>query len=76
MSEINPTDHKSITARHFPDEDYREADRESVESYGPNNRDYSESVHHVWYLNPEITRCLDPEITKDFERIWRLSAKN
>ena len=31
-SEINPTDHKSVIARHFPDEDFREADRDSVES--------------------------------------------
>ena len=27
MSEIKPTAHKSITARHFPDEDFCEADR-------------------------------------------------
>ena len=32
MSEIDPTDHKSITAPRFPDEDFREADHESVES--------------------------------------------
>ena len=32
VSEIDPTDHKSITTRHFPDEDFREADRESVKS--------------------------------------------
>ena len=32
MSEIHPTDHKSITAHHFPDEGFREADSEFVES--------------------------------------------
>ena len=32
MSKINPTDHKSITASHFPDENFREAVRELVES--------------------------------------------
>ena len=32
MSKLNPTDHKSITASHFPDENFREAVRELVES--------------------------------------------
>ena len=32
MSEINPTNHKSITASHFPDEDFRGAVSELVES--------------------------------------------
>ena len=32
MSEINLTDHKSISARLFPDEDFREAVHQSVES--------------------------------------------
>ena len=31
-SEIHPTDHKSITSRNFPDEGFREADSEFVES--------------------------------------------
>ena len=31
MSEIHPTDHKSITARNFPEEDFREADSEFVQ---------------------------------------------
>ena len=71
MSEIDPTDHKSITAPRFPDEDFREADHESVESerawdnklveaefsiledYWRNKHYYS--VHHVCYLDPEIT---------------------
>ena len=29
-SEINPTDHKSVISRHFPDEDFREADSDSL----------------------------------------------
>ena len=32
MSEINPTDHKSISALPFPDEGFREAFHELVES--------------------------------------------
>ena len=32
MSEIHPTDRKSITARSFPDDGFCETDSESVES--------------------------------------------
>ena len=38
MSEIHPTDHKSITAGIFPDEGLRKADSESVESAKDNKR--------------------------------------
>ena len=68
MSEINPTDHKSVTARHFPRDNTRvEADFSTWRDYGPNKRHYQ--VHHVW--------CLDQENTKDFfERVWDYQAKN
>ena len=68
MSEINPTDHKSITARHIPRNNTRvEADFSIWRDYGPSKRHYR--VHHVW--------CLDPENTKDFfERIWEYQVKN
>ena len=67
MSEINPTDHKSITARHFPRDNSRvEADFSIRRDYGPSKRHYR--VHYVW--------CLDPENTKNFfERIWEYQAK-
>ena len=32
MSKVLPTDHKNITAHNFPDEGFREADSEFVES--------------------------------------------
>ena len=38
MSEIDPTDDKSISARLFPDEGYREAVREMVKSERDNKR--------------------------------------
>ena len=73
MFEINLTDHKSITARHFPDGDFSEVDRESVESerektrveaefsilkdYGQNKHHYS--VHHIWYLDDAGSRNLE-----------------
>ena len=67
MSEINPTDHKSITARHFPrNNTLVEADFSIWRDYGQSKRHYR--VHHVW--------CLDPENTKDFfERVWDYQAK-
>ena len=37
ISEINPTDHTSITASHFPNEEFHEADCDSVESKRDNN---------------------------------------
>ena len=71
MSEINPTDHKSISAPLFPNEGFREAVRELVGSERDNKRveaefsrfmDLTNRVHHV--------RCMDPVNTKDFfERI-------
>ena len=68
MYEINPTVHKSITARHFPRDNTRvEADFSIWRDYVPSKRHYR--VHHVW--------CLDPENTKDFfERVWDYQAKN
>ena len=68
MSEINPTDHKSITARHIPRNNTRvEADFSIWRDYGQSKRHYR--VHHVW--------CLDPKNTKDFfERIWEYQVKN
>ena len=68
MSEINPTDHKSITARHIPRNNTRvEADFSIWRDYGPSKRHYR--VHHVW--------CLDPENTKDFfEKVWDYQVKN
>ena len=57
MSEINPTDHKSITARHFPrDNKLVEADCSIWRYYGQSKRHYL--VHHAW--------CLDLENMKDF----------
>ena len=59
ISEIHPTDHKTITARNFRDERLREADIESVESEEDNklveaefSRVYEwnkqqDRVHHV-----------------------------
>ena len=68
MSEINPTDHKSITARHIPRNNTRvEADFSIWRDYGPSKRHYR--VHHVW--------CLDPKNTKDFfEKVWDYQVKN
>ena len=68
MSEINPTDHKSITARHFSrGNKLVEADFSIWRYYGPSKRHYR--VHHVW--------CLNPENMKDFfERVWDYQAKN
>ena len=62
MSEINPTDHKSITACHFPRDITRvEADFSIWRDYGLSKGHYP--VHHVW--------CLDLENTKDFfERVY------
>ena len=57
MSEIHPTDHKSITARHFPrDNKLVEADCSIWRYYGQSKRHYL--VHHAW--------CLDLENMKDF----------
>ena len=56
MSEINPTDHKSISAPLFPNEGFREAVRELVGSERDNKRveaefsrfmDLTNRVHHV-----------------------------
>ena len=68
MSEINPTDHKSITARNIPRNNTRvEADFSIWRDYGPSKRHYR--VHHVW--------CLDPENTKDFfEKVWDYQVIN
>ena len=68
MSEINPTDHKSITARNIPQNNTRvEADFSIWRDYGPSKRHYR--VHHVW--------CLDPENTKDFfEKVWDYQVIN
>ena len=68
MSEFNPTDHKSITARHFPrDNTLVEADFSIWRDYGPSKLHYRE--HHVW--------CLDLENTTDFfQRVWDYQAKN
>jgi len=67
MSEINPTDHKSITARNIPQNNTLvEADFSIWRDYAPSKRHYR--VHHVW--------CQDPENTKDFfERIWEYQVK-
>ena len=66
MSEINSTDHKSITARHFPQDKWVEADFSIWRDYGPSKHHYP--VHHVW--------CLDLENTKDlFERVLDYQAK-
>ena len=62
-SEIHPTDHKNITSRNFPDEGFREADSEFVESENDNKRVEAEflrvyefnkqhRVHNVWCLDP------------------------
>ena len=68
MSEILATDLKSITARNFADEGFREADIEFVESGKDNKRveaDFSrvyelnkwqDRVHHVWYLDSVNTK--------------------
>ena len=71
MSEINPTDHKSITALHL---DHFQRDNKRVNSDFSIWRDYGQSkrqylVHHVW--------CRDRENMKDFfERVWDYQAKN
>ena len=68
MSENNPSDNKSITARHLQRENMLvEADFLMWRDYGQSKRHYP--VHHVW--------CLDPENMKDFfERVWDYQAKN
>ena len=50
MSEIHPTDHKSIAARNFPYEGFREADSEFVESEKDNKRVEAE-FSRVYELN-------------------------
>ena len=52
MSEIDPTDDKSISARLFPDEGYREAVREMVKSERDNKR-----VEAVWWMRVEKPYC-------------------
>ena len=64
MSEIHPNDHKSIAARNFPDDGFREADSDFVESEKDNKRVDAEfsrvyelnqrqdCVHNVWCLDP------------------------
>ena len=60
MYEINPTDHKSITTRHFPRDNQRvQADFSIWRDYGPSKR--HDRVHHVWFL--------DLENMKDFWKI-------
>ena len=55
MSEINPTDHKTITARHFTlvEADFTlvEADFSLWRDYGLSKGHYQ--VHHVWCLDQE-----------------------
>ena len=54
MFEMNPTDHKSITACHFSRDNTRiEADFSIWKDYGLNKRHYR--VHYVWCLNLENT---------------------
>ena len=67
VSEIKPTDHKSITALHVPLDNKRvEADFSIWRDYGQNER--HSRVHHVW--------CLYPENMKDFfEWVWDYQAK-
>ena len=50
ISEIHPTDHKSITARNFPDKGFHEADSEFVESEKDNKRVEAE-FSRVYELN-------------------------
>ena len=64
MSEIHPADHKSIIARNFPEEGFREADCEFSESekhYKRVEAEFSrvhelnkqqDCVHNVWCLDP------------------------
>ena len=55
MSEINPTNHKSLRARHFPrDNKWVETDFSIWRDYGPSKCHYR--VHHDWYLDPENTK--------------------
>ena len=63
ISEINPTDHKSITAPHFPQDNNRvQAEFSIWLNYGPSKR------HH---------RVHDLENMNDFfERVWDYQAKN
>ena len=71
MSEINPPDHKSITARHFlRDNKQVEADFSIRRNYGASRRPSKRhnSVHHVW--------CLDLGNMKEFfERVRDYQAK-
>ena len=67
MSEINPTDYKSITARHF----FRDSQRVEADFsiwrdyYRPSKRYYC--VHRVW--------CMDQENMKDvFESLKRFGT--
>ena len=81
MSEIHSTDHKSITARHcsFPDEGFREAGSEFVESEKDYTR-FEAEFSRVYELNKQQDRvhniwCLDPVNRKDFfERIQNHQA--
>ena len=58
MSKINPTDHKSITARLFPDEGFRKAFSELVES----ERDSDvEAKLSIMDLTNSFSLCLVPE---------------
>ena len=69
MSEINPTDHKSTTSRHFPRDNQRVvADFSIWRDYGQFKRHYR--VYHVW------CQCPDPDNMEDFfEKIWAYQAK-
>ena len=67
MSEINPTDHTSITARHFhQDNKLVKADFSIWKDCGPSKRHYH--VHHVWCLNLENAKGF-------FERVWDYQAR-
>ena len=52
MSEIYPTDHKSITVRNFPDEAFCEADSEFVESEKDNEL-FEAEFSRVYELNKQ-----------------------
>ena len=55
MSEIHPTDRKSITARSFPDESFREIDSESVVSE-KDNKLVEADFSRVYELNKRQDR--------------------
>ena len=79
MFEINLTDHKSITARHFPDGDFSEVDRESVESEREKTRveaefsilkDYGQNKHHYSVQFVHHIWCLDDAGSRNLEGLF------